>query len=174
MLGFGRPNEIDDVTMRSMAEATGGQYHHATSTEKLIGIFESISVQLHDDGIDEDTLKRIAKETRGEYHSVKDTGKLKMVLGNVTQSIRQLEYRPIVFESLIQRADGSKRDISIKLIRRVGGVETVVSEKKDGIFKPGLVVAEMNHYVFLVFLIVIGCLIALPGILWRASSALCK
>jgi Mg-chelatase subunit ChlD len=165
LLGFGRANEIDSVTMQNMADATGGKFYHAKNEAALIEIFESLSIQLHDDGIDEDALVRIARETKGQYFHARDAGELKMRLETVTQSIPQKRYPPIIFESLNQRADGSKRDVTLKLIRTgAGGDEKTLDERTGGIFQRGLVVAEMNHFVYLILLIAIGGLIALPGL----------
>ena len=171
LLGFGRASEIDDVTMRKMADSTGGKFYHATNKDKLIEIFESLSVQLHDDGIDEDTLKKIARATKGAYYPAKNVAELKMILEKVTQSILQKKYSH-VFPSLNQRADGSKRDVTLKLIQSgLGGDDKILDEKKGGIFQRGLVVAEMNHFVYLVFLLAIGALIALPGLLRRSTAS---
>src|SRR5262249_55911106 len=53
LLGFGRTGEIDDATMKLMANSTGGKFFHAKNKDELIEIFEKISGDLHDDGIDE-------------------------------------------------------------------------------------------------------------------------
>jgi Mg-chelatase subunit ChlD len=170
LLGFGRANEIDDVTMRKMAESTGGKFYHAKNKDSLIEIFENLSIQLHDDGIDEDSLKKIARETKGQYYPAKNVAELKMILEKVTQSIPQKRYPPIIFESLNQRADGSKRDVTLELIQTIGGASVTKEKIEGGIFQRGLVVAEMNHFVYLVLLLAIGALIALPGLLRRSAA----
>lgn len=181
LIGFGRANEIDAVTMRDMAEATGGKYHHAINKDKLIEIFEGISSDLHDDGIDEATLKRIAKETGGKYYLAKDVDKLKEILEKVGKSI-QRESHEIIFKSLNQRADGMQRNVALKLVQggevirdeQTGTYHLkggrVLDERTSTFFQRGLVVAEMNHLVYLLFLVIIGGLIALPGLLRRGAA----
>jgi len=87
-----------------------------------------------------------------------------MILERSRRASRKSAILPIVFPSLNQRADGSKRDVTLKLIQTGvnGGGEQTLEEKTGGIFQRGLVVAEMNHFVYLVLLLVIGALIALP------------
>jgi VWFA-related protein len=170
MLGFGRAGEVDEATMRKMAESTGGKFYHAKSKDDLIDIFENLSIQLHDDGIDEDSLKKIARETGGQYFPAKNVTELKMILEKVGQSI-QRESHLITFPSLNQRADGSQRNVTLKLIQRGDdGKDLVVDEQTGTTFRRGLVVAEMHHLVYLVLLLVIGGLIALPGLLRRAAG----
>jgi VWFA-related protein len=170
MLGFGRDGEIDEGIMRQMANASGGKYFHAKSKNDLIEIFENLSIELHDDGIDEEALKQLAKETGGQYYPAKDVEELKVILERVTKSIQRQSYE-IVFESLVQRADGSQRNVTLKLIRRgVSGAEEVMDERKGSYQMRGLVVAEMNHFVYLAFLLAIGALIALPALLRRSPA----
>src|ERR1019366_2430206 len=172
LLGFGRTGEIDDITMRHMADATGGKFYHAKNENALIEIFENLSIQLHDDGIDEDSLKKIANGTGGHYYPAKNVAELKMILEKVTQHIPQKRYPPIVFASLNQRADGTRRDVTLKLVQRgADGADEVLDKQTGGYQMRGLVVAEMNHFVYLVLLIVIGGLIALPGLFRRATAA---
>jgi VWFA-related protein len=172
LIGFGRANEIDDVTMRNMAESTGGKFYHAKNKESLIFLFEDLSIQLHDDGIDEASLRKIAKETGGQYYPAKNVSELKMILEQVTQNI-QRESHEIVFKSLNQRADGMQRNVTLKLVQRgVGADDEKVVESQTGSYQlRGLVVAEMNHFVYLALLIALGGLIALPGLLRRSASA---
>jgi VWFA-related protein len=173
LIGFGRASEIDDATMRNMAESTGGKYYHATNKNKLIEIFESVSSDLHDDGIDEASLKKIASQTGGQYYLAKNVSELKMILEKVTQNI-QRESHEIVYKSLNQRADGSQRNVTLKLIQRSGSggdTEEVLDTQTGSYQMRGLVVAEMNHVVYLALLIVIGGLIALPAFLRRSTAA---
>ncbi|MSQ93762.1 MAG: VWA domain-containing protein [Gemmataceae bacterium] len=170
LLGFGRAHELDEKTMRHMAESTGGKYYHAKNKDALIEIFEFLSSSLHDDGINESVLKHIAKETGGQYFPAKNVSELKMILEMVTQSI-QRESHEISFASLNQRADGRQRNIGLKLIHRgVGGTESVLDEQTGSIQLRGLVIAEMDPFVYLVLLAGVGVLIALPGLLWRAPT----
>ncbi len=169
MLGFGRPNELDDRTMKYMADQTGGKYYHAKNKASLIEIFENLSIQLHDDGIDEIALKRIARETGGKYYPAKNVKDLQLIFEQVTQNI-QRESHEIVFASLNQRADGKQRNVTLKLIRFGEGGENVLTELTGSYLRRGLVVAEMSHIVFVVLLVVIGGLIALPTVLRKAGG----
>ena len=51
VLGFGR--ELNEAVLMGLAEDTNGTYHHARTAADLHRIFESLAIQLHDDGIDE-------------------------------------------------------------------------------------------------------------------------
>src|SRR5262249_20156549 len=60
LLGLGRPGQLDEAVMRRMAIQTGGEYYHADSEERLIEIFENLSIKLHDDGFDRESLEYLA------------------------------------------------------------------------------------------------------------------
>ncbi len=171
MLAFGRDNEIDAATMRQMAESTGGKFYHAKNKDSLIEIFENLSIQLHDDGIDETALKQLAGETGGQYYPAKNVTELKIILEQVTKNIQRESYQ-VVFPSLSQRADGTQRNVTLKLVQRsaTGAGDKVLEEKHGSYQLRGLVVAEMNHFVYLALLVVIGGLIALPSLLRRATA----
>lgn len=185
MLGFGRENEIDDKTMKDMAQQTGGQYYHAKNEKALLEIFENLSIKLHDDGIDEDALTKLAVQTGGRYYPAKNVADLKLILESVTKNIQRKEYKE-TFPSLRQEKDGTARRVTLKLIRgkgdivsnlaggdyRVGpgGVE-VVEERKAGYQVHGVVVAEMNYLVYLLLLGILGVLIALPSMMKRMGGA---
>jgi VWFA-related protein len=171
MLGFGRDGEIDDVTMKQMAQRTGGKYYHARNKDSLLEIFENLSILLHDDGIDEIALKRIAKDTGGQYFPAKNVSDLKFILEKVTTSIQREKYE-IVFESKFQSSDGTLRNVALKLVQRgAGGQDRVVAVEKGSYQERGLVVAEMHPFVYLVLLGVIGVFIALPGLFRRSATA---
>src|SRR5207244_1046146 len=123
-------------------------------------IFENLSIQLHDDGIDEVTLKKIAKDTGGQYYPAKNVAELKLILETVSKSIQRETYE-IVFESRFPSADGTLRNVTLKLVQG----SQVVHEQKGSYQMGGLVVAEMSPFVYLILLIVIGGLIALPALL---------
>ena len=170
MLGFGRDGEIDEGKMRQMAQETGGKYYHAKSKDDLVEIFENLSIQLHDDGIDEVALKSLAKETGGQYYPAKNVAELKLILEQVTKNIQRESYE-IVFESLVQRTDGTQRNVTLKLVRQgESGADEVMDVRKGSYQMRGLVVAEMNHFVYLAFLLAIGGLIALPALLRRSAA----
>ncbi len=169
MLGFGQPIDLDDRTMKMMAEQTGGKFYHAKNKASLIEIFENLSIQLHDDGIDEIALKRIARETGGKYYPAKNVKDLQLIFEQVTQNI-QRESHEIVFASLSQRADGKQRNVTLKLIRvDAGGTENVVEELTGSYLRRGLVVAEMSHIVYVILLVLLGGLIALPTLLRKSG-----
>jgi hypothetical protein len=54
---------------------------------------------------------------------------------------------------------------------KVSVEEQVVETQKGGYLVRGIVIAEMNHLVYLGFLVVIGLLIALPAMLSRVSGS---
>lgn len=171
MLGFGQENEIDRVTMEQMANSTGGKYYHAKNKDALLEIFENLSIQLHDDGIDEDALRQISRETGGQYFPAKNVAELKLVLAKAATSIQREPYE-IIFRSKYQIADGTQRNVTLKLIREgEGGTDVVVDERTGSYQMRGLVVAEMNYVLYLVMLVLLGGLIALPSLLRRAPAA---
>lgn len=169
LLGFGRPNEIDHTVMDRMATETGGKYYHAANKAALMKIFENLSIELHDDGIDEESLKLIAEQTGGSYHAAKDVSKLQFVLEQVSKSIPREAYE-IVFPSINQRKDGSKRNIALRLVR-AGSTDPGELVGTGGYQTHGLIVAEMHPLIYLVLLAVLGGLIALPAFLRRPSAA---
>ncbi|MBI2809124.1 MAG: VWA domain-containing protein [Planctomycetes bacterium] len=166
VLGFGRAKELDETTMRKMAEETKGKFYHAKNKNELIEIFEKISSELHDDGIDEQTLRRIATETRGQYYPAKNVSELKLIFEKVAQDIKPKQ-REEIFKSLIQSADGTLRNVTLKLARGTGEITDV----QTGSYQMrGLVVAAMDPFVYLILLAVIAGLIALPGLLRRSTA----
>jgi VWFA-related protein len=183
MLGFGRKGELDEKTMKAMADKTGGKYYHAKNEKALLEIFENLSIQLHDDGIDEATLTKLARQTGGQYYPAKNVQELKFILEQVTQNIQKKEYA-VTFPSLRQVKDGTARSISLKLVRQGGELvsnqaggaykagEQVVEEKKAAYQTHGVVVAEMNHVVFLFMLVFIVILIGLPSMMKKRSMSM--
>jgi VWFA-related protein len=183
MLGFGRKGELDEKTMTEMASQTGGKYYHAQNEKALLEIFENLSIDLHDDGIDETTLTTLASQTGGQYYPAKNVQDLKLILEQVTQNIQRKEY-VVTFPSLRQVRDGTARNVTLKLVRRTGELasnqadhayqagEQVVEQKQTGYQTHGVVVAEMDHMVYLVLLVIIGALILAPAVLkGRAAPA---
>jgi VWFA-related protein len=170
MLGFGRQGELDENTMRAMAAQTGGKYYHAKNEKALLEIFENLSIQLHDDGIDENTLTKLAVETGGKYYPAKNIQDLKFILEQVTQTIQKKEY-VVMFPSLRQVRDGTARNVALKLVRAgYQAGEKALQETQGGYQTHGVVVAEMNHYVYLLLLAAIGILIAAPSMMKRRSA----
>lgn len=184
MLGFGRPGELDEAAMRSMADQTGGAYYPVRDEKGLLEIFESLSIKLHDDGIDEKMLTELAVATGGQYYPAKDVGDLRFILERVSRSMLRKGYE-VTFPSLRQARDGTARRIGLKLVRLTG---EVVSNEADGTYKvtfmeetvgktetagyqvTGVVVAEVNYLIYLFLLAVLLVLIALPGWLGRRRA----
>lgn len=183
LLGFGRPGELDPKVMEEMAQQTGGKYYHAKNEKALLDIFENLSIHIHDDGIDEQSLRQLAQGSGGQYYHAKNVSELKIILEGVAKTMQVAPYE-ITFPSLRQVSDATARKVSLKLVRRSGEVvsnsasgqtsgnpgEIVVEEKQAGYQTHGVVVAEMNHMVYLGLLAVIGGLIALPTLLQRRGQ----
>ena len=163
MLGFGRKGELDEKTMQEMATQTGGKFYHATNEKALLEIFENLSIQLHDDGIDEATLTKLAHETGGQYYPAKDVQDLKLILEQVTQTIQKKKYE-VTFASPRQVRDGTARNVTLHLVNRSG---EIIAEKGAGYQTHGVVPAEMNHFVYLGLLAIIGVLIVVPSMMKR-------
>jgi Mg-chelatase subunit ChlD len=177
MLGFGRPGEIDEKTMKDMADRTGGRYYHAKNQKALMDIFEQLSNDLNDDGVDEVSLTRLATETRGQYYPAKDVSQLRFILERVTETIQRKKYE-VTFASLFQTDDGTGRDVKLDLVRLgsgpvgsagAGGQEELVHSTGSSYQVRGVVVPEMNPFIYLGLLGVLGILLALPGGLRRVG-----
>jgi VWFA-related protein len=157
LLGLGAPNQVDERTMRRMADETGGKYYHAPDADRLIEIFESLSIQLHDDGIDEASLRRLAEETGGKYLPVRDVTKLEMMYAQVAEEL-QTTYR-ITFPSWRPQSDGTASAVEVSVERAGRRVSNVASGSHT---RHGVVAAQMHTGVYLSLLAVIGGLLALP------------
>jgi VWFA-related protein len=173
MLGLGRPGELDEATMKAIADGTGGKYYHAGNEEKLMELFESLSFRLHDEGVNEDELKQLAHQTGGQYYPAKDASKLQFILEQVSQSV--LKNEMIKFPSLFQADDGTVRNITLDLVRLSGGTGNgaprfeVVQREEALTQVRGVVVPEMHYLVYLGMLGVLGVLLALPPALRRLT-----
>jgi VWFA-related protein len=158
MLGLGRPKEIDERVMKRMAAETGGKYYHAENQQKLIDIFENLSIQLHDDGIDEGSLKELAEKTGGKYYLARDVSQLTLLYERVAEEL-QTTFR-ITFPSWRPQNDGTASRVEISVERgdvRISNVAT------DTIVRHGVVAAQMDPGVYLALLVLIGGLLVLPG-----------
>ncbi|HYV39010.1 MAG TPA: VWA domain-containing protein, partial [Gemmataceae bacterium] len=164
MLAFGRESELAQAMpeMERIAKETGGEFRHARNSQALIRIFEDMSNALHDDGIDEVALKKLASETDGMYKHARDVNQLKIILQQISQEVLKKEY-VITFDSP-RGFDGTPRRISIKLVRASGEVVTDVNTNTA---VRGVVVPEMNTFVYLGFLGVLGLMLAVPAALGR-------
>jgi VWFA-related protein len=170
LLGFGREGELDRATMERMATETGGKYYHARNKNSLLEIFESLAIALHDDGIDEYTLTQLAQKTGGQYYPAKKVEELKLILERVTRSIQRQGYE-ITYKSPLQQRGGTQRNVALRLVRREAGGSYVEVEKKTSRYQTGgLLVAEMEHFVYLGLLAVLGTLIALPAFFRKSPT----
>jgi VWFA-related protein len=156
-LGFGRPGDIDERVLERMARETGGTFHHARTSQSLFEIFESLSIQLHDDGIDEATLRQLAEETGGKYYPARDISKLQLIYGELAERL-QTTYT-VTFPSQRQSHDGTSRGIDISVTR--GGVRMSDAARFDYNVR-GLVVPDLHEYIYLGLLVVLGALLVVP------------
>jgi VWFA-related protein len=169
MLGLGRKHEINEAVMIKMAKDTGGEYWHAGDQAKLLEIFENLSIQLHDDGIDEKSLGRLASETGGKYLHVKDLSSLSLIYERLADEL-QTSYR-VTFESRRPSHDGTARGIDVR-IEREGKVISTTGRVDD--VARGVIVPQMNYFVYLLYLAGLGVLLSLPTLwqrLGRSSGA---
>jgi VWFA-related protein len=166
-LGFGRKGELDEDVMKRMANETGGKYYHAESKQALMDIFEKLANSLHDDGINEADLKKLAWETGGDYFHARDVSKMQLILKQVVEVLQAKPYTK-VFDDRVQVDDGRPREIRLELVR---GGSQVVGGAGASVATHGLVIPEVNHFVYLGLLGVIGLLIALPAGLRRMSRS---
>jgi VWFA-related protein len=158
MLGLGRPEEINEAVMKRMAAETGGSYHHAGNQEKLIELFEQLSIDIHDDGIDEASLRRLAEETGGKYYPARDVSKLPKLFSDISEEL-QSTYT-LTFRSARSSHDGTARGLDIFLER--GGV--AISDKgKADYHVRGVIPPEMDYRVYLVILALLAALLLAPA-----------
>jgi VWFA-related protein len=156
MLGLGRREEIAEDVMKTMARETGGEYYHAGSQKKLLELFESLSIELHDDGIDETSLRELAEETGGRYTHVSKISELQFIYEKLANEL-QSTYR-VTFPSRRSTYDGTARGIDVKVRGAVGKVDDVVR---------GIVVPQPDALVYLAFLSGLVVLLAFPGLVRR-------
>jgi VWFA-related protein len=165
MLGFGEIKPESLKIMQKMAKETGGTYYHATNEESLLRIFEDLSIELHDDGIDEASLKKLAEDTGGTYTHISEADRLKFVLEQLGDAL-QATYR-VRFASVRQRTDGTARDIQVKIMR--DGVVLSTGGASKTVVR-GVVVPQMDAVVYLLFLGLLGALLACPAALKRMRA----
>jgi VWFA-related protein len=164
LLGLGPAREINEKVMKRMADETGGKYYHVRNEQDLITTFENLSIMLHDDGIDEASLRRLGEATGGGYHHVKDISDLSHIYEQLADEL-QTAYR-VSFRSPRDILDGTKRDITIQVVR---GGRTVSNIVRGGYTTRGVVPAQMDHRVYLALLAVLGLLLWLPTGLRRMT-----
>jgi VWFA-related protein len=164
MLGLGRPGEINEPVMRKMARETGGEYYHAGNQEKLLEVFENLSIELHDDGIDETTLKELAEKTGGKYTHVSELSQLELFYKQLADEL-QTTYK-VTFDSRRPSHDGTARGIDVRLFRNNEEVGT--GGQIDDVAR-GVVVPQMSYLVYMAFLAGLGALLVVPGMFRRAA-----
>lgn len=147
MLGLGHSFNINEPIMRRMAEKTDGKYYHAEDENSLIGIFEQLSIDLHDDGIDEQSLKNLAEKTGGKYYPARNASLLAKIYEELAIDL-QSSYS-VTFRSRKQNHDGTARGIDVRVIR--GGVAVSNVGQVDYTVPGVVVVPEMNRQTYLVF-----------------------
>jgi len=164
MLAFGRESELKQARpdMERIAQETGGSFHHARNEKDLILIFEDMSNALHDDGIDVKSLTRLATETGGKYHPARDITRLKLILDQLSQELSQKEYT--VTFAAPHGFDGIAHKFAINLETASG---QIVQRATADLAVRGVVIAEMNPFVYLGFLGALGLMLALPAALGR-------
>jgi VWFA-related protein len=164
MLAFGRDSEMRQAQpdMQRIARETGGSFHHARNEKDLIRIFEDMSNALHDDGIDEASLTQLAEWTGGKYHHARDINQLKLILDQISQELSEKEYT--VTFAAPHGYDGIAHTFAIALQTSSG---QVIQDVTAEVAVRGVVIAQMNPFVYLGFLGVLGLLLAVPAALGR-------
>ena len=166
MLGLGAKKDINETVMRRMAEATGGKYFHAENRQRLFTIFETLSLDIHGDGINEKALRKLAEDTHGQYYSAGDASRLKLIFAEVAD--RLSEDYTVTFASRNQRQDGTISNITIEAVDSAGRVISNKAQQTAARF--GLVVPELDYVVYLVLLGLLLGLLFLPSWLKRPSG----
>jgi VWFA-related protein len=158
MLGLGKKKEINDAVMKRMGKETGGDYYYAGDQQKLVELFEKLSIDLHDDGIDEASLKRLAEETGGKYYPARDASQLRLIYEELSTEL-QSTYT-LTFLSRKSHHDGTARGIDITIVRNGQLVSDVGSVDYN---VHGVVVPDMDYKVYLVFLLLLCGLLLCPA-----------
>lgn len=166
LLGFGRAGELDEATMQRMAKETKGRYYPARNQQQLYEIFESLSIELHDDGVDESSLRRLADETGGKYFSVRHVEDLQLRFQEVASELDSTYVA--TFASRRPQHDGTARGIDIAVARGGQALSETVREVYD---VHGVVVAAMHPGVYLGLLAALLGLLAIPAALRMTSRS---
>jgi VWFA-related protein len=167
LLGFGKEGEFDATVMRRMALETGGTFHHARNQQSLMEIFEKLANQIHDDGINEKTLKELAHETGGVYFHARDANQLKFIVDEVAADLQSVDDE-ITFQSRVPDW-GVHVPYALNLARCNDG--KIVDKDTGQEVRHGLVVAGLNHFVYLFLLVLFGVFLVLPAGLRRRLKA---
>jgi len=156
--GFRRLPEIDVEVMKQMASETGGQYHHARNEDQLIQIFESLSIDLHDDGFDHQALTDLASATGGKFYHARNAKDLHLYYRELAEEL-QTTYT-VTFPSSRPSHDGTSRGIDIIVLRN--GI--AISDRASlGYQVHGVVLAQMHPAIYLGMLTLLGVLLSLPA-----------
>jgi VWFA-related protein len=173
-LGLGREHEINKTVLEQLAKATGGEFFHASNQQRLMNIFEKLSLDLYDDGIDEESLQTLAESTGGRYFHVKDAGRLELIFPELAQDLQ--ETYTATFRSRRQLHDGTARGITLGVVRggtgSSGGSGQAVSNVVETAYTVrGLVVVpEVDPLLYVLLLAVLVGLVVLPGV-WKRRTA---
>jgi VWFA-related protein len=157
MLGLGQAGQLDEAVMRRMASQTGGEYYHAESEDRLIEIFENLSIKLHDDGFDQESLERLAKQTYGKFYHARRASDLRFQFREISEEL-QTTYT-VTFKSRRPVHDGTSRGVDISVVRAGVRVSNVASTDYA---VHGVVVPKMEQGVYLALLAFLGVLLAIP------------
>lgn len=162
LLGLGRDGEIDNKVMQRMADESGGKFFHVKNRERLIEVFEQLSIDLHDDGIDENSLRELADKTGGKYFHASDIKNLHLYYEQLAEEL-QSTYT-VTYPSRRSSYDGTTRGIDISIGRNGVRISNVASDQYE---RHGVVVPEMHPVVYLALLAILGSLLLLPAGLRR-------
>ena len=158
MLGLGRARELNEPVMRRMGLETGGTYERAGNEQTLYRVFENLSIQLHDDGIDEASLQSLAAETGGKYYPAREVSQLLLRYEEFSEELESTY--TVTFPSQRSSHDGTARGIDISVVRNGVRVSEIASVDYN---VHGVIVPEMDQQVYLVFLALLGALLAVPS-----------
>jgi VWFA-related protein len=167
MLGLGRKEEINETVMRQIAERTEGKYFHAENQKRLFEIFESLSLDIHGDGIDEAALRSLAEQTKGKYYPASDASKLRDIYVEIAEEL-QSKYKR-TFTSNNQKKDGTVSAIDISIVDKYGNI--LSNRGMEDVARPGLIVPEIDYRVYLILLGLLVGLLYLPSGLKRLQGA---
>jgi hypothetical protein len=158
MLGLGRDNEIDAKVMRSMGRGTGGSFYHVKGDNELVRVFETLSIDLHDDGIDETALKELAGKTGGKYVLARDVSKLQFHFREIADELQSTF--TVSFVSPRQVNDGTARPVEVSIWRNGVRISDVASK---GYAVRGVIIPEMEAGIYLMLLGVLAAVLLVPS-----------
>jgi uncharacterized protein YegL len=161
LVRVGRADRMAESIMSKLAKDTKGSFYNVASGD-YVEVVEGLTSS---EGINENLLQDLAVGTGGRYFPAKGVEQLAPLLAKSTgaPAFKGTLTFPGEFKSLLQTDTGTARWVTVKLLR--DGVE--VQKKEDLYTVHGLVVPEINHFVYLGLLIFLGVLLALPAGLRR-------